>query len=107
MFGSISEKILINDLSKDVGFFKYGPDTVCYGRSSAGYVRLQIKPDLYDVIGDVGWSEHGVRLPCDPAEIIDNLRLERYAKAQDSRIRTNARRAYYLLRPVLTRSVTT
>ena len=46
-----------------------------------------------------------VYLPFDPTEIIENLRLERYASAEGSRIRNAAREGYYLTRPILHRSV--
>jgi hypothetical protein len=66
-----------------------------------GYVRPQVGPVLYDVVDDVIVSDFGVSLPFDPVEIIDNLLLERYARAQDSSVRTTARNAYYLVRPML------
>jgi hypothetical protein len=46
-----------------------------------------------------------VRLPFDPTEIVDNLRLEKYPGTRDSWIRAAGRKAYYHLRPFLHRSV--
>ena len=77
----------------------------CYGRSSAGFIKPQIEEDLYDVSANVAASDSGLRLPFDPGEIIDNLRLERYPGARESWLRAIAREAYYLARPLLSPSV--
>jgi len=90
-------------LSADPGFFQFGSDAICYGRSSVGYLRSQIGPDLYDLTQDIILGSSEVCLPFDPVEVIDNLRLERYPGAKDSWIRSRAREAYYFLRPVLHR----
>ena len=35
------------ELSDDAGYFRFGPDTVCYGRSSAGFRAKNVDADLY------------------------------------------------------------
>ncbi len=92
-------------LSEDVGFFRFGRGVTCYGRSSAGVVKPQLDADLYDVSADATSSDSGLRIPFDPGEIVDNLRLERYPGAQDSWLRAFAREAYYAVRPILSPSV--
>ena len=96
-----------DDIADDAGFFRFGPKTICYGRSAVGYRRRRVGPALYDVAQDVTLEDGEVCLPFDPTEIVDNLRLERYRGAEDSWIRTNARRAYYFVRPALSGSVRT
>jgi hypothetical protein len=92
---------LTADLAADEGFFRFGPGIICYGRSSAGYRNSRVDGGLYDVAEDIILRCSDVFLPFDPTEIIENLRLERYTGAHDSRIRAQAREAYYWLRPVL------
>jgi hypothetical protein len=94
-----------DSIGEDSGFFQFGPGITCYGRSSAGYRRSRVEPVLYDVAGDVVFHDSQVYLPFDPTEVIENLRLERYAAAHDSTFRRFAKHAYYRLRPILHRSV--
>jgi hypothetical protein len=96
---------LTDRLSDDVGFFRFGPGTTCYGRSSAGYRRERFEPNLYDASNDVVSNISKVSLSFDPTEIVDNLRQERYCGTRYSRIRARAKEAYYFLRPVLHPSV--
>src|SRR2546425_11572075 len=69
---------LAGELSPDSGYFRFGRDT-CYGETSSG-LRDQIATNgLYDTLPAVTTEEGVLRLPFDPSEVIDNLRLERYA----------------------------
>jgi hypothetical protein len=92
--------VLNGQLSSDEGYFRFGLDTLCFGRSSLGARGAE-----YDALKDVVVNDGELRLPFDPTEIVDNLRLERYAR---SRSRTSEfayfhlRRLYYLLRPLMT-----
>jgi hypothetical protein len=90
-------------LSEDAGFFQVGKDALGYGRSAAGYRSKNPGSTLYDVRPDITTDGSGVLLPFDPVEIIDNLRLERYA-ARSACSRLNGwqralKTMYYLLRP--------
>ena len=87
-------------LSNCPGFFQFGSDITCYGRSSSGTRAKQPQFSFYDVAKDVEVDNGEVFLPFDPTEIIDNLRRERYLEAH-SRIRAFAKHAYYSLRPWL------
>lgn len=94
-------KLRLRDhLSADKGFFRFG-DSLCYGRSSVGGRKSQIERLLYDVAADVILSGSEVHLPFDPAEVVENFRLERYPGIQDSWIRRRLREVYYLVRPVM------
>jgi hypothetical protein len=99
--------VLIGQSSSDQGYFRFGSNTTCYGRSCSGARQPQAESSLDDVLGDVRFDDSKLRLPFDPTEIIDNLRLERYAKTPrlGGRFRSVLQSVYYLLRPFTTRSV--
>ena len=70
---------LAGELSTDAGYFRFGPDVTGYGRTSTGSRARQPGPGLHSLLGAVTTSGGTVRLPFDPSEVVDNLRLERYA----------------------------
>ena len=70
---------LAGDLSPDAGYFRFGPETVCYGQTSSGSRARVPVNGLYDTLPAVTTDGGVVRVPFDPSEVIDNLRLERYA----------------------------
>ena len=76
---SLAEFNLTGKLSPDAGFFTFGPHTVCYGKTAAGFRSHEPAAGLYDTCGDVTTSDSQVVMPFDPNAIVDNLRLERYA----------------------------
>jgi hypothetical protein len=92
--------------SEDSGYFRLGPDTICYGRSSAGFRAACPTDELYDVEKDVIRDGSTLILPFNPSEISANLRYERYTPNSDGRKKTRRiasvlRTAYYLARPLL------
>ena len=89
---------LSGKLSSDEGYFRFGPDTICYGRSCRGSRKSEAESSLYDTFDEVVVDRAGVSLPFDPAEVIDNLRLERYASSVSS-FDHLLKKAYYLFRP--------
>jgi hypothetical protein len=99
--------VLSGQLSSDEGYFRFGPNTTCYGRSCSGVRGPQAKSSLYDALGDVLVGDAKLRLPFDPTEIIDNLRLERYVntRGMGSSFQNVLRRLYYVLRPLTSLSV--
>ena len=96
-------------LSSDIGYFRFGQDTICYGHSASGFRASRPDGVLYDAFEDVATNCSNVLLPFDPTDIIDNLRLERYASRYSqsalNRWQRSLRNAYYLLRPLLHVSV--
>ncbi|SRR5216683_2110594 len=88
-------------LSLDEGFFQFGSNATCYGRSCSGVRQFRVESSLYDALENVHVDNAKLRLPFDPTEIIDNLRLERYAntRGMGSSVRSVLRSLYYLLRP--------
>src|SRR5579863_4502118 len=95
---------LNGSLSPDAGYFRWGEDTVCYGRSSSGHRSLRADAALYDTFGDTTLEAPSVCLPFDPAEVIENLLRERYTAhfREPGRLSNMAiRKIYYRLRPFL------
>jgi hypothetical protein len=98
---------LAGRLRGDRGYFRFGPETICYGRSSSGPSSEHPTGPLFDALAHATTNGgRTVRLPFDPNEIIDNLRYERYRTSVDLQGRglrggSMARSLYYRLRPFL------
>ena len=102
---SLARFELIGSLSKEAGYFRFGQDTICYGRSATGFRASRADGVLYDALKDVTTSGSNPVLSFDPTEIIDNLRLERYANRYNhgalNRWKRSLRDAYYFVRPLM------
>lgn len=86
------------------GYFRFGPKVIAYGRSCTGSRKARPDAHLEDLARNVVAGNGVVRLPFDPSEIIDNLRLERYLKA--GHVGPGVlRKLYYWLRPLTTQSM--
>ena len=101
---------LSGELSGDSGYFRFGPDAICFGRSSSGFRAGHATDELYDALTDVAADGPTLQLPFSPSEIIANLRYERYASASNRNGKmlhgeSALRKVYYLVRPLLTVSV--
>ena len=96
---------LAGELSPDAGYFRFGPGTVCYGQTSSGSRARVPVNGLYDTLAAVTTDGGVVRVPFDPSEVIDNLRLERYASdlagPDGFRPRSWQAAAYYGLRGLI------
>jgi hypothetical protein len=92
---------LSGTLSSKEGYFRFGSNALCYGRSSSRLCGKPVESLLYDCAEEVVTSGPQAELPFDPAEIVDNLRLERYVNngSPESGYETLQRKLYYLLRP--------
>ncbi len=90
-------------LSETSGYFKFGPDTIGYGRCAGHLPSGSPKATLHDVLSDTTINDGTVCLPFDLDEVIDNLRYELYVQESSSRTDSKSfgRAAYYLLRPLL------
>lgn len=91
-------------ISKDSGYFKWGNESICYGRTASGYRTPSADGQLYDVSGDATISDSTVILPFDPGEVIGNLHRERYtAHSQGSKKLKDiaVKSIYYAVRPYL------
>jgi hypothetical protein len=96
---------LAGRFSADSGFFCFGPETICYGRSTTGYRTRRADAPLYSALPDLHTTGSTVRLSFSPTEVIDNLRLERYATRYKCSEKSGGQRflrnAYYAVRPLL------
>lgn len=94
---------LTASLSDDTGYFRFGEDTICYGQTASGFRVSRVDANLYDCLNDVTTHGSSVLLPFNPTDLVNNLRLERYAKcfrlSALSPWQRSLRSAYYLLRP--------
>jgi hypothetical protein len=97
--------VLAGEMSAEQGYFRFGQDVVCYGRSCAGALVQQAQGPLYDVLPDVRVENGTVRLPFDPTEVIDNLRLERYPHGGPSGYASLLKTIYYWFRPLTTQAL--
>jgi len=103
-------RFLNRETNNAPGFFKFGPETYCFGRCETGPTAKSPSSHLYDAIGDTHGEDHCVRIPFDAAEVVDNLRNERYLGASRPS-RTGLvgspiiRAAYYTVREFLPISV--
>src|SRR5262245_11928324 len=70
---------LAANMSSDAGYFRFGPETICFGRSATGHRAQRADHKLYDTFSDVHHKATKLELPFDPAEIADNLRNEKYS----------------------------
>jgi hypothetical protein len=91
-------------LPAEAGYFRFG-DAICFGRQAVGAPSPHPDGSLVDVGRGVSSSDGQVLLPFDLAEVLDNLRCERYPQARGAIERIAAsgitHSAYYLLRPAL------
>jgi hypothetical protein len=97
-------------LSGDCGYFRFGPDALCYGRCSSGFRAKRPTDLLYDALADVAAKGPAVRLPFSPSEIVANLRCERFALSSKGGGKlfgpmAALRKLYYMARPFMSVSV--
>lgn len=102
---SFADYKLTNELSDDLGYFRFGQNTICYGQSASGFRTSVAGSVLYDTLGDVTTEGSTLCLPFSPSDVIDNLRLERYANqygyGASNQWKQSLRNAYYFLRPLM------
>jgi hypothetical protein len=95
---------LSGDSLSGEGYFRFGPDAVVYGRSWSGGAKGRPE-SVHDALLDTTIEDAKLRLPFDPTEVIDNLRLERYPHGGLSGYASVLKRIYYWLRPLTPRSL--
>lgn len=80
------------------GYFKFGSDAICYGKSPLAAENMATQ--LSDALASAQIDGTVCRLPFNPTEVADNLRLERYQEKGDSSFAKKViRGVYYALRP--------
>jgi hypothetical protein len=88
------------DLSQDNGFFRFGPNIVCYGRCSSGTPAQSVTEPLHDALEHLVTNGSSVQLPFDPVQVVNCLRRERYVGNSTSTNRA-FRTLYYAARPAM------
>lgn len=88
-------------LSFDPGFFRFGQNGICYGRSRGAVLSARPDSKLHDAAGEVAVENAKLLLPFNLGQVIDNLRLERYrnGEATENRLFRSCKKLYYHLRP--------
>jgi hypothetical protein len=92
------------------GFFRFGPDATCFGQSTAGVSESVEDAGLHDASKKTRVKPSEVHLGFDPAQVVENLRRERYVKnigIKDGRMvdLPIVRKSYYAIREMLPVSV--
>lgn len=83
------------------GFFRFGPDLVCYGRA-AGETAQTAEGLLPDLLASVQFDDDVCVLPFAPTQVAESMRRERYVKVERQSFHQRLiRQLYYLLRPLL------
>ncbi len=99
---SVIDFTLGGELSPKPGYFRLGRDTIGFGRSLPGHAKHSPAEGLCDVLPAVTCDHSGMQLPFDLTEVIDNLRLERYAAiCHNSTAQRLLHKGYYSVRPLL------
>jgi hypothetical protein len=94
------------ELTGSRGFFRFGLEEICYGRCGSVPTAKTAASRLHDVLAQAHLEAGCVRLPFDPAEVIDNLRKELYIRSSASgrnglRGSPLVRKLYYGIRNLL------
>jgi len=83
------------------GFFRFGPDVVCYGQAD-GETRSRVGDALYDASLHVRSNGRRLLLPFDPTQVSNNLRYESYVAPSNRLVeKTWIKDIYYRLRPLM------
>ena len=93
-------------VSGNPGYFQFGDGNICYGRSSLGTSATRALASNFETLCHVRRQGAELLLPFDFADVIENLRLERYREKGSGgfeRFATSqlVRKAYYLIRKTL------
>jgi hypothetical protein len=78
-------RICAPQLSGEDGFFHFGPDVICYGRSATGVSPEIENAGRFDAYQNASLKNSEVHLPFDPVEVVENLQRERYVKQRPTK----------------------
>ena len=90
------------------GYFRLGPDAICYGRLFCSSAAKSPEGVLADALDHTELESDGINLPFSIDEVVENLRRERYAAhfREEGRVFNEIlRKTYYFVRPLLGVSV--
>jgi hypothetical protein len=108
LFGGVTP--IAGTASGEAGFFQFGAHNICYGRCQSGVAADVAGSGQFDALKEVRRDSTTIQLPFDFAEVIENLRLERYRQKMIPRreffvASEPIHRLYYLIRDFLPVSV--
>jgi hypothetical protein len=96
---------LTGQLRPGQGYFRFGDKVICFGQCAEGQTQGSVNLPLYDALDAVTIDHDRVGLPFDPAQVVDNLRAERYQGTRGGLKDWPGfgllRRGYYTLRPLM------
>lgn len=97
-------------LAGGIGYFRFGPRVIGYGQCESGVAARIEASALYDASKHLQISSLQVHLPFSPAQVIENLRGERYVQSLvpgRERVVTQewVLKAYYSVRALLPNSI--
>jgi hypothetical protein len=97
---------LRGDLCPGEGYFRFGPDLICFGQSSLGYYADTPAKATCDLLYHIRTEGQTCYIPFNPSGVVRNLREERYVRPASNngpraKRPTLAHQAYYALRPHL------
>ena len=100
----------LEEVQSPSGFFHFGPEIVCYGKSSGGTSSDFASASRFDALPHIKPNGAGTYVPFDFGAVIDNLRAERYlphlTTGKEGFSRNHyVRKAYYGVRELLPVSV--
>jgi len=75
---------LRGDLCPGEGYFRFGPDLICFGQSSLGYYADVPAKATCDLAYHIRMEGSTCYIPFNPSRVIDNLRCERYVRGPQS-----------------------
>ena len=92
--------------SGDIGFFQFGANNICYGRCQSGVAADVTGYAQFDASKHIRRDGTRIQFPFDFAEVVENLRLERYRQKmipvrEMFAAREPIRKLYYLIRECL------
>jgi hypothetical protein len=101
-----SVRFVTQTANGDEGFFQFGPQNICYGRCSSGVASTCAGSAKFNVGNGLHGPGPVIQLPFDPAEVIENLRFERYRQQgtgglEQLALSEPARKCYYSFRRFL------
>jgi hypothetical protein len=102
--------VVASESSGDAGFFRFGPEAICYGPCISGVSKKIENSGLFDASKTTHVDGLEVHLPFDPTQVIENLRREKYIESlAPGRERFVTQewllKAYYFVRGVLPVSI--
>lgn len=101
---------ILGELSGDQGYFRFGPDTLCYGQSTVGSLARFFDMKLEDVSKLLLANGSVPALPFHPVQVADAVRREHYELSmiplrEKFAAQEWVREAYYFVRNLLPDSV--